>query len=617
MAEMLYSIAMSPLPTAHVPLPDLALDAQGQPYSQQFGDVYFSKAGGAAETQHVFLQGNGLPERFVGRRDFTIGELGFGTGLNFRVTHAEFLRHTGASQRLQYIAVEKYPLTAEMLQQFGVALPEYPLRLPGWHRVTLERCTLTLGFGEAAELLRSIDAAVDAWFLDGFSPAKNPEMWEETVLREVARLSAPGATFATFTAASAVRRGLQAQGFYVEKAKGFGTKREMLIGSQKSEIRNQKSALQHVLIIGAGIAGATLARALAERGHRVTVLERGSVASGASGNPAGVLYPQLTKFYTPATAWHFTAYSFMLRQIARWKGHGLVFSSAQPGMLRLPRPDQRAADFASLQMDDAIMRYVHRAEASALAGVDVVSDGWWFPHGTWLAPAELCRALLQHENITLREHCAAISMQNRRVTLAEGDVIAADILCIATAQETPRLLPDIPMPMGISAGQISVLPAEAVAGDLRCIISHRGYVIPCTAPVILSEAKDPTSREMLRVAQHDTQYLLGATYDRSDLSGAVTEKNHAENLQHARDALPGWITRDVPMQGRTSFRATTPDRLPYVGQVADGLYVSVGHGSRGLISAPLAAEILAAQITGEMVPLSRTLLAAIQPWRRG
>ena len=196
----------------------------------------------------------------------------------------------------------------------------------------------------------------------------------------------------------------------------------------------------------------------------------------------------------------------------------------------------------------------------------------------------------------LRSNCAAEAVQKTadgwEVSTANDETIQTDLVVIAAAQEAQHLLPDITMPMGVSAGQVSVVPAAQGAQKLQCIISHRGYVIP----------------------QGDS-YLLGATYDRIDISGTVTEKNHAENIQHARDALPSWHVED-PVYGRTSLRATTPDRLPYAGQGAEGLYVSIGHGSRGMVSAPLAAEVIASEIAGETIPLNRELRRAIHPLRR-
>ncbi len=585
---------MNPYPTAHLPAPELLFEGEGRISSAQFGDVYFSRASGEEETQHVFLHGNGLPERFATRKDFTIGELGFGTGLNFLVAWKQFLVATDASQHLHYISVEKFPLTRAQLEALDPAHPLlefYPLRLPGWHRIHLERCTLTLGFGDATELLGGIEAQVDAWFLDGFSPAKNPDMWSDALFASLARLSAADATVATFTAAGFVKRGLAAQGFAMRKQQGFAHKRDMLVGARELPVAAPAQIKkQNILVIGAGIAGCSVAHALAERGVAVTLVDAGTVAGGASGNPAAVLYPQLTKFYTPATAWHLTGYAFMLRQLARWKAQGLVFDWQPIGMLRLPRDGNARAQLDSLQLDSAIAHYVTREKASALARTEVASDGVFLPQGSWINPDALCRALVQHPNMMLQEHCSISALtRSDEGWRAQGlDGVFSDVV-VCAAQGAAALVPQLTMPIGISAGQISVLPSGV---ELATIVSHRGYVIPAGAHCI-----------------------VGATYDRTDLSGAVTEANHAENLQHAREALPSW-QGDAVLGGRTSLRATTPDKLPYVGAVGEGLYVSIGHGSRGMISAPLAAEILVSQILGQMVPLTPELRAAISPQRR-
>lgn len=577
---------MTSHPTAHVPIPELLHGAEGHVSSAQFGDVYFSRASGIAETRHVFLEGNGLPARFANRLHFTIGELGFGTGLNFKVAWEAF-RAANPQGQLHYISVEKYPLSHAQLAALHPDLAAwYPLRLPGWHRVHLPQCTLTLGFGDAAELLATARFAADAWFLDGFAPAKNPEMWSDALFAELARLSAPDATLATFTAAGGVKRGLMAHGFAMRKVPGFGTKRDMLVGRRTGAPLPMTEA-GTALVIGAGIAGVTAARALAERGVTVTVLEQGAVASGASGNPAAVLYPQLTKYYTPATAWHLTGYSYMLRQLARWRAEGLAFRWEQPGMLRIPR-EPGPSPLATLGLDPAMVHDLTAEEAAAWAGRRVAGAGMLVPGGSWINPGELCAALLQHPRITVHTHTPVTTLLRRDGQWHAG-AHHADRAVIATAQHAAALLQDRALPLGASAGQVSMVKAD---GPLRGIVSHRGYVIPV-----------------------DGMHLIGATYDRADLSGAVTAANHAENLGHARTALPGW-QGSAPLAGRTSIRATTPDRLPYVGAVGEGVYISAGHGSRGMISAPLAAEVIAAQAMGEMVPLDATLQAAINPQRR-
>jgi len=598
------------LPTAHVPLPDLAIDAQGTARSGAFGDVYFSALGGVAETQHVFLAGNNLPTRWLTADHFTIGELGFGTGLNFLVTWQAFTQ-SGAKGMLHYVAVEKFPLSVEQFVQALAHYPDlapyaqqllaqYPLRLPGMHRLQFGRVSLTLCVGDAEALLPQTQAAVDAWFLDGFSPAKNESMWNDGVLREVARLSAPHATLATFTVAGGVRRGLEAVGFTVQKTKGYAHKREMLVGSRHGECSevmhrgvatgSSRGACHDVVVIGAGIAGCTVARALAERGLRVTVLDALGVASGASGNKAAVLYPQLTKFFTPATAWHFTGYGFMLRKLAQWKADGLDFTFAQPGMLKIGKDKEDDARLRSiresLQLDPAIAHWVQAEEASDRVGQTLEQGGFWYPHGTWLAPAELCAALLQHENITMRV-ARAENVTAGHVMLAGGERVQTAHIVLANAQAAQAFLPQ-PLAMGISAGQVSYLEAA----PLNAILCHKGYAIA-----------------------HPEGLLLGATYDRDDVSGAVTAENHAHNCAEFAQALPHFMPPKIT-GGRTALRATTPHRLPYVGQMQEGLWCSIGHGSRGMLSAPLAAELIAAQIGGEPLPVTAALRDLVSPLRQ-
>lgn len=558
-------------PTAHLPLPEFTVDAEGTARSAQFDDVYFSRHGGVAETEHVFLAGNGLPTRWMGRDAFTIGELGFGTGLNFLTAWRAF-EQSGAGGRLHFLSVEKYPLSLAQLREALAHRPElapyaaqllaqYPLRLPGLHRLDFGRVTLTLGFGDAAELLPQMQARVDAWFLDGFAPARNPDMWHDALFAHLTRLSAPDATFATFTVAGAVRRGLQAQGWQFEKTKGYGHKREMLVGRRDGAPAAVEKIPTHATVVGAGIAGATLARALAERGMQVTVLERAAVASGASGNPAAVLYPQLTLHYTPATAWHFLGYAQMLRDLQRWQEAGLAFDMGRTTMRKLPKDDadaQRLARIAqSLQLDPDIARWEE--------------GGFTFAQGCWVNPGQLCRALLQHPNITLREHTPLEAL---------GD----GIVLLANAGDAARLLP---LKLGQVAGQVSVLGKLVSPPQILC---RKGYAIG------LGDA-----------------LLTGATYERDAPLGEPTAVAHEENLA---ELSAFWPTQGATiLGGRRSLRATTPSRLPYVGHHSAQCWVSVGHGSRGMISAPLAAQVIAAQLCHEPLPITQPLLRAVSATR--
>jgi len=209
--------------------------------SQEFDDVYFSAEDGLAETRHVFLDGNGLPGAFAGHDVFVVGETGFGTGLNFLAVWDLFLKAGRAGQTLHFISVEKFPLSKVQIDEAMAHWPEldglrsqlvdvYPDAPGGVFEYNFENVTLTLYFGDVVDGFAACNICVDAWFLDGFRPSSNPEMWSDAVFAQVARLSREGASFATFTSAGFVRRGLSAVGFDVSKVPGFGRKRGMSVG---------------------------------------------------------------------------------------------------------------------------------------------------------------------------------------------------------------------------------------------------------------------------------------------------------------------------------------------------------------------------------------------------
>ena len=268
---------------------NLEFNAEGTPVSRDFDDVYFSNDNGLEETRYVFLGGNRIAERFVEhpRPLFVVAESGFGTGLNFLTLWQAFAAFRATQpdatlQRLHFISFEKFPLSRddltaahqhwpELAEFAGPLQAQWPLPLAGCHRLLLEegRVTLDLWFGDINELTDQLDDSlnqkVDAWFLDGFAPAKNPDMWTQNLFNAMARLARPGGTLATFTSAGFVRRGLQDAGFTMQKCKGFGRKREMLRGTMEQTLKipsstpwfaRQGSEKRDVAIIGGGIASA-------------------------------------------------------------------------------------------------------------------------------------------------------------------------------------------------------------------------------------------------------------------------------------------------------------------------------------------------------------------------
>lgn len=221
----------------------LGFTADGTPFSERYGDVYHSAAGGPAQARHVFIAGNGLPGRWQGRTKFVILETGFGLGVNFLATWQAWRQDVQGCATLHFVSLEKHPLTAADLARQHATLPEFaelssvllarwPVLTPGAHRIELEngRLLLTLVLGDAVEWLPELDVQADAFYLDGFSPARNPELWSAEFCRLLARRAATGATLATWSVAGSVRRALQGVGFALARQTGFSGKRQMLTG---------------------------------------------------------------------------------------------------------------------------------------------------------------------------------------------------------------------------------------------------------------------------------------------------------------------------------------------------------------------------------------------------
>ena len=213
--------------------------------SADYGDVYFQPQDAAGESRYVFLDGNNLPARFAALQDktaFHVAELGFGTGLNFLLTAKAFKDHAPSNARLVYVSFEKHPVAIDDLARIHAHWPElatlaqnlqaqYPPMAEGMHQITIGNMRLILVFGDIADTLPQTQGMFDAWYLDGFAPAKNPGMWDGALFRHMALRTQPDGTAATFSAAGHVRRGLTAAGFTVQKTKGFGTKRDMTVST--------------------------------------------------------------------------------------------------------------------------------------------------------------------------------------------------------------------------------------------------------------------------------------------------------------------------------------------------------------------------------------------------
>jgi tRNA 5-methylaminomethyl-2-thiouridine biosynthesis bifunctional protein len=594
----------------------------GLPYSSRFGDVYFSADSGLEETEHVFLQANRLAERYAALsagESFAIGETGFGTGLNFLCASRLFERTAPLGASLDFFSVEKFPLHDDDLRAALALWPElkdssetllarWRRRMPGWNRWSFGRVRLTLVIGDVAEALPQLpENTMDAWFLDGFTPAKNPEMWSETILHDIARASRAGATISTYTSAGWVRRGLLQAGFDAARAPGFGFKREMLSGGLALPRIDaaKKTAPRTAIVIGGGISGCAAAHALAARGVRVTLLERAPhLASAASGNPRGILH---ARFGAGMNALH--------RFVLASYGHALgLFDEALPadgevraecGLLQLAcneTEQKRIARLTEQEWPPHLMQFVDADAASRLAGVEMTHGGLWFPGGGWVVPPALCDRLATHALIERRfDYRVEMLTQTDtgwRATGSEGSV-DAEIAVVCCAHSALALEPFARFPLTPVRGQVSLLPATDASRALRTVVCGDGYCAPAVGGV----------------------HVTGATHAFDDEALDVRAADHADNLAKLaafapslREAL-GEIDAGR-LDGRASVRCSAPGATPQVGEVQTGLYCSLAHGTRGLLTAGLAAEVIAAHACGQLPPLPAAILAVLSPHAR-
>ncbi len=634
---------------------ELDWDENGQPQSRRYGDVYFSRGSGMAETTHVFLQPNRLAERFAalqaGER-LVIGETGFGTGLSFLCAWALFERTAPANSALHFVSVEKHPLTRDDLGRALTLWPELQLQArqlldqyvainPGFQQFRFGQVTLTLLVGDALEQLKELDAQVDAWFLDGFAPQKNPDMWQPELFEQVARLSAPGATLATFSSAGSVRRALKEAGFEIKRIPGFGQKWENIQGQLAASPKtlespwfarpSYKPTQRKALIIGAGLAGCASAASLAARGWQVTLLERhDDVAQEGSGNPQGVLYLKLSAHGTALSQLVASGFGYTRRLLQNLQ-QGQDWDAC--GVLQLAFDHKESARQAALSdaFPPSLLRAVQREEAEQLAGVALDHGGLFYPDAGWAHPPALCRWLIAHPAIQLLRHRHPVELRRAgeqwQALIGDELLAEAPVVILAGAADVAQFSQSAWLPLKRIRGQITALTVTERSSALRTVLCAKGYVAP----------------------PREGQHTLGASFNFAETDPAPSAAEHHSNLEMLAEISADLHQRleadtvDIDqLHGRVAFRYTSPDYLPIIGALADparfaeayavlakdarqvpdtpcpwldGLYVNTAHGSRGLITAPLSGELLAAWLNDEPLPVPRAIAEACHPNR--
>ncbi|MBM1195375.1 bifunctional tRNA (5-methylaminomethyl-2-thiouridine)(34)-methyltransferase MnmD/FAD-dependent 5-carboxymethylaminomethyl-2-thiouridine(34) oxidoreductase MnmC [Pseudomonas weihenstephanensis] len=647
--------------TIEMPNAQLDWDDQGRPHSRVFDDVYFSDTAGLEETRYVFIEQNALKERFAALRangQMVIGETGFGTGLNFLCAWQLFEQTAQPDARLHFISVEKYPLTRDDLHRALALWPQlsdvseqllaaYFAIHPGFQTLTLGngRVTLTLLIGDVLEQLSQLDAQVDAWFLDGFAPAKNPDMWTPELFAQLARLAAPDATISTFTSTGWVRRALNEAGFKMRRTPGIGHKWEILRGTflgvpeqalATSAVKPwyarppQPTTERKALVIGGGLSGCASANSLARRGWQVVLLERHErLAKEASGNPQGVLYLKLSAHGTTLSQMIVSGFGYTRRLLEHLQ-RGRDWDDC--GVLQLgfnAKEAQRQAQLAGA-FAPALVHMLDQPQAQALAGIELAQGGLFYPEGGWVHPPALCQYQAMHPNVQVLTHHDVVQLNNvdNQWQACDGERVlaSAPVVILAGAAEVKRFPASSGLPLKRIRGQITQLVQTEHSAALNTVVCAEGYVAPG------------------RMGEH----TLGASFDFDNDDLTTTPAGHQGNLDLMDEISPqlsslfGEQLDPAQLQGWAAFRCTSPDYLPIVGPLSDpeafastyavlrkdarqvpdtpcpwlhGLYVNSGHGSRGLITAPLSGEMLAAWINNEPLPVPRTIAEACHPNR--
>ena len=632
---------MSRLP----PSPELEWSVEGAPRSAAFDDVYFSKGGGLAEAELVFLTGTGLPETWRDRDRFALCELGFGTGLNILAAWSAWKKTRLPHAKLHISSIEAFPLArcdaARALAQFpeigdlaAQLLARWPVPAYGPQRLWFPDAglSLTLWIGDAERVLRGMRGSFDAWFWDGFAPARNETMWGKGIAREIARLSKPGARLASFTVAGGVRRALEGAGFTVEKKPGFGAKRERLeavlgppapslldldvvapSGTRAGESAGGPSIYPYVAaypkrvaIIGAGIAGAATAQALTRRGVEVMVLDEAlKLGAGASGNPAGLVMPRLDRGDGPLTDFFLASY---LAAIATYEDLGVLEACGVE-----ERAGARDAEALAELLNDPPLPEDWFA---------ALGDGALHKRAGIVRPRVAVEAMLRGAHKMFEAQVGAIDQTDDGWVIRAPDgraMLKADAVVLACGSALTRFAPARFIPIALSRGQIEwgagVAPEHA--------ITNGSYVAPFEGGV-----------------------LFGATFDKTEqeMPTSPSAESRAQNIEMLRAIAPEIVASidASALSSRVSYRATTPDRAPVAGAMPDaeawlaqytdlahgravqsdkpppahrGVYVLGGLGARGLTSAPLLGERLASEMFGEPQLLSTRTLDALHPAR--
>ncbi|AGH81117.1 bifunctional 5-methylaminomethyl-2-thiouridine-forming enzyme methyltransferase/FAD-dependent demodification enzyme [Psychromonas sp. CNPT3] len=633
---------------------------QQEPFSPHFDDVYFNTDQGIDESTYVFLQGNDLISRWEisTQSHFCIAETGFGSGLNFLISCLYFQTFLDKNPKsplkhLFFSSFEKYPLSksdlTKALQRWPTLsdfiqplIKQYPLALSGCHRIHFKNITLDLWLGDVKSQLPTLCIApsglFDCWYLDGFSPLKNPDMWDSELFHLIANSCKDKATLATFTAAGFVRRSLQDAGFIMRKRKGYGKKREMLIGEyQRPSLTSNQHPAWHVnaqidkkevAIVGGGISSACLTLALVRRGYHVTLYcQDETLGCGASGNAQGALYPLLNHSHNSLSQLFSNAFLYARNYVENIHKNNPIDHDFN-GLLQLYYDKQASTKLEKIRnanLPEELVHYVDAKKTNNIAALKIDQDALFYPLGGWLSPKQLVNAIFKQ---ACSQGNVTIKLQHKLQSFTKKDnswqlhfthkTTSHPLLILACAMQTLDFKQCFALPFSAARGQVTHIDPTEKLKNLRVTLCHAGYLTPANGQ----------------------KHCMGATFKRHQNNVNFMASEQQENKKKLEKSLrqKSWIKaiNIDHKEAHVGIRCTTRDHFPYVGSIAnysltrelnenkaqdhkiksakphENLFILSGLGSRGLVSAPILSELLASQINAEPLPLSLKILESMQ-----
>ena len=575
-------------------------------FSEEFDDLYSSAKGAVAECNHVFIKGNNLNERFenLGENSkFYIGEIGFGIGINFLTTCKSWLDHTKQNQVLEFYSFDKYLFRLSDFKKLNVSCPDlkeyiselernYPRNIQGAQKISLfgGRIILNLIIGEidnTQEYIKLMDK-VDAWYFDGFSPSKNPDLWSIKLFKCIHKSCHENTTFSTYTSSGLVKNNLTESGFNHSRAMGFSDKRHMLKGTVDTQLKKNTSNTK-VAVIGSGIAGCVLSYTLAKKGIEVDLYEKSdSICSGASSHELLVTYPRLSAHDTAFGSFTLHSYIFatnFYKQLKTdtWKKTGVIILNHDAAT------EKRQSSLLEKRADGEIYRYIDPDEASEISGIDIKLNGLIYEDAGYILPEEMCKFLIESPkiNIFTSSHIKSIKKNREVFNLNIGKKkFEYQNVCVCAGSETANIV-DIDG-ISIKRGQVTHIESLDNVSRIKLPICAKGYISPRVNNI----------------------HLVGSSYSDSEDTD-LSEEEHLYNLNNLKLVIDEEMN---VITGQTGHRAVSKDHMPVVG-MKDGIYINTCHGSRASVTAPISAEIIASMIVDEAPPLMGRELESLSPER--